>query len=242
MYQPNSQGSSLVSIQALQQRRDTGSMLTSSGEFRAWSPTLQVFEMLGIGVLLLDEWHQIQQANDTAVALLAGKNVLEVGGRFTDPRYRHPPGAFRPSRGGTHRIQNWLNELVDSDNHYAKNDDPAALKGWDACVVPVGSDNYDVGYLVLFQGKQQRANSVFDNLAQIFSLSTAERSVLEYLAQGHSNKCIARLRKVGVETVKAQIKSIFSKTSCKSRGELSKLILDNVVSLGSYLSSREPAL
>jgi DNA-binding NarL/FixJ family response regulator len=55
--------------------------------------------------------------------------------------------------------------------------------------------------------------------AGIFSLTTREREVAELLADGLSNKLIARRLQVALPTVKNHVHSILDKWDCRSRGE-----------------------
>ncbi len=55
--------------------------------------------------------------------------------------------------------------------------------------------------------------------AGIFSLTTREREIAELLAEGMSNKLIARLLQVALPTVKNHVHSILDKWDCRSRGE-----------------------
>ncbi|MEM7267617.1 MAG: LuxR C-terminal-related transcriptional regulator [Pseudomonadota bacterium] len=65
------------------------------------------------------------------------------------------------------------------------------------------------------------------NIAAIqaaFDLTGAELSLLELIAEGHTNRQIADLRDRSVMTVNAQVKSILSKTYCGNRTQLARLL------------------
>jgi len=68
--------------------------------------------------------------------------------------------------------------------------------------------------------------------AGIFTLTAREREIAELLADGLSNKLIARRLQVALPTVKNHVHSILEKWDCQSRGEAaarySKQVLDDV--------------
>lgn len=60
-------------------------------------------------------------------------------------------------------------------------------------------------------------------LASIFSLTQAEASVLEMLAEGLTNAQVSERRLKSVETINSQVKSIFEKTQSSNRTQLIRL-------------------
>ncbi len=68
--------------------------------------------------------------------------------------------------------------------------------------------------------------------AGIFTLTAREREIAELLAEGLSNKLIARRLQVALPTVKNHVHSILEKWDCQSRGEAAaryrKQVLDDV--------------
>jgi DNA-binding CsgD family transcriptional regulator len=73
----------------------------------------------------------------------------------------------------------------------------------------------------------QRERPAQDILRTLFGLTPAECRVALLLADGHSPREIAQTIGVSFETVRSQIKSIFSKTNVKRQGELIRLLLSN---------------
>lgn len=59
-----------------------------------------------------------------------------------------------------------------------------------------------------------------EGLKQLYELSTAEIAVVEYLSHGRTYSEVVDIRKVSVETIKSQVKSIFNKIRTNSRSEL----------------------
>jgi two-component system nitrate/nitrite response regulator NarL len=64
-----------------------------------------------------------------------------------------------------------------------------------------------------------RSNSERVDRAGIFTLTAREREIAELLADGLSNKLIARRLQVALATVKNHVHSILEKWDCQSRGE-----------------------
>jgi DNA-binding CsgD family transcriptional regulator len=57
-------------------------------------------------------------------------------------------------------------------------------------------------------------------LAEALHLTTAEAEVVMLLAQGHSRQTVAQMRKVSVQTVVAQLRTIFQKCGVNREAEL----------------------
>lgn len=71
---------------------------------------------------------------------------------------------------------------------------------------------------VLLKGFADRPVERADR-AGIFALTSREQDILELIAEGLSNKLIARRLSVAVATVKNHVHSILDKWDCRSRGE-----------------------
>jgi DNA-binding CsgD family transcriptional regulator len=73
----------------------------------------------------------------------------------------------------------------------------------------------------------QRRRPAQDILRALFGLTPAECRVALLLGDGHAPRKIANMVGVTDNTVRSQIKSIFSKTGAKRQGELIRLLLNN---------------
>lgn len=62
-------------------------------------------------------------------------------------------------------------------------------------------------------------------VAIAYNLTSAESEVCALLVEGRSNLDIADIRNVSPETIKTQVKSVFSKTNCQRRSDLIRLVL-----------------
>jgi DNA-binding CsgD family transcriptional regulator len=81
------------------------------------------------------------------------------------------------------------------------------------------------GSLIYIIDPDETAEFSIDGLARIFGLSTAEAGVCEALIHGGTVKVIADQRGVSPETVRSQVRSIYSKTNVSSRTGLIRLAL-----------------
>jgi len=80
-------------------------------------------------------------------------------------------------------------------------------------------------YLITFSNGGPSKVTLLKTVATQFALTQAESEVLFLIAEGYTTKKIASLRCVGTETVKHQIKSIFTKLDCSNRTTLLAKIL-----------------
>lgn len=79
------------------------------------------------------------------------------------------------------------------------------------------------GYIFLIVDPDQHQLTDVSGMAQLYGLSEAERRVGELVIQGFSNREIAEIRRVKLETVRTQVRSILQKTRTAKRTELIRL-------------------
>ena len=84
----------------------------------------------------------------------------------------------------------------------------------------LGTGISGVGLLMVLSDPDAQEQVDLGALQQIFALTRSERAVCELLILGYSNAEIAEQRHVSTDTVASQVKSLFTKTSCRKRGEL----------------------
>lgn len=70
-------------------------------------------------------------------------------------------------------------------------------------------------------------------LEQLYSLTRAEAELVRMLSEGRSLDQVAAARGVTMNTVRSQLKQVFSKTDTKRQGELVRLVLTGVTSVSS---------
>ena len=75
----------------------------------------------------------------------------------------------------------------------------------------------------------QRAREI---LEELYELTRAEADLVRLVSEGRSLEEVARTRGVTINTVRSQLKQVFSKTDTSRQGELVHLVLSGVASLG----------
>jgi DNA-binding CsgD family transcriptional regulator len=94
---------------------------------------------------------------------------------------------------------------------------------------PIGSEA--VAAIVFVTDPLQRLRPTNDVLRGRFGLTPAEGRVALLLSDGHAPRKIANMIGITDNTVRSQIKSIFSKTGVKRQGELIRLLLSYSVAI-----------
>jgi|GEM_PF-939668 len=72
---------------------------------------------------------------------------------------------------------------------------------------------------------EQRRNVDVSGFVTSYALTQAEADLVSFLVEGKTLQLVAADRKVSINTVRTQLKSIFAKTSCHRQSELVKLAL-----------------
>jgi DNA-binding NarL/FixJ family response regulator len=92
-------------------------------------------------------------------------------------------------------------------------------------VVPVGSDGFRQGAALFLYGGGGFFDIRMETLQLVYGLTVSEAELLLQLVQGETLAEIALAREVTQHTVRAQLKSIFSKTGTKRQASLIKKVL-----------------
>ncbi len=77
---------------------------------------------------------------------------------------------------------------------------------------------------VIIQNPSEGAAPPMEAVALLYGLTTAERNVLEYIADSHSPQETADHLGVSVNTVKTHLQKIFSKTNTARQADLVRLV------------------
>ena len=80
--------------------------------------------------------------------------------------------------------------------------------------------------LVLFLNHESRAAEIAMSLTKTHGLSQSEAEVSAYLVQGYAPEEIAKAKNVSINTVRTQIKKVFTKTGTSRQAQLVSLILN----------------
>jgi DNA-binding CsgD family transcriptional regulator len=84
-----------------------------------------------------------------------------------------------------------------------------------------------VAAIVFIIDPTRRQRPALDTLQALYGLTPAECRVALLVGDGHAPRLIAGMVGVSVNTVRSQIKSVFSKTGVKRQGELIRLLMRN---------------
>ena len=96
---------------------------------------------------------------------------------------------------------------------------------------PPGSDAGEAVSVAFIADPETGHVSTTDVLEQLYSLTPAEAELVQLLAQGRSLDQVATARSVTINTVRSQLKQVFTKTDTKRQGELVRLVLTGVSSI-----------
>ncbi|MEJ1298802.1 MAG: hypothetical protein RPU63_15195 [Candidatus Sedimenticola sp. (ex Thyasira tokunagai)] len=97
--------------------------------------------------------------------------------------------------------------------------------GLSLLAVPVGSDNTSQGVALFLSGSGGAFDISVDTIKLIYRFTSSEAQLVIGLVHGFTLAEIAKERDVTLHTVRAQLKSVFSKTGAKRQAELIKQIL-----------------
>jgi DNA-binding NarL/FixJ family response regulator len=97
-------------------------------------------------------------------------------------------------------------------------------------VSPIRDTAYEIdrdfkGAFLTVIDPDQRLTLSLEGLKQLYQLTAAETAVAELLFRGHTNEEISDLRRVSLETVKAQVRALLAKTGSRNRTELVSRLL-----------------
>lgn len=179
--------------------------------------SVELFESLTAGALVVDQHQKVLRANRSALALLGGGGALRIHddhlyaspvdlGAVLTRVIRNATGALRqacvftlnPQEAITLRIQLRVVPVHHAPSHF-------------------NGVREDVALLLVTKGFSALATG---DLRQLFGLSNAEAELVALIASGLSPSAAADKRGVAVATVRAQLKSIYFKTGANSMAQL----------------------
>ncbi|HEV3253639.1 MAG TPA: helix-turn-helix transcriptional regulator [Candidatus Acidoferrales bacterium] len=188
---------------------------------------LAVLNEISRAIILLGSKMQIITMNKAAERTLAVKNGLRAS----------PKGLLTEDAGESGRLERLVSEAIATSRGnglgaagamtISRRDLPplqvlvSPVKGFD-----IGSANC-VRAIVFVSDPAQRVRPARDTLHAMFGLTPAECRVALLLGDGHAPRQIASMVGVTRNTVRSQIKSVFSKTGVKRQSELVRLLLHN---------------
>lgn len=194
----------------------------------------EVIDRLPSGVILLDrDLHAVltNRSADQILALRDGIRLENARPRLADPRQDR---AF----------QQLLAESVRTDARRGRSYGrtlsvlrPSGRRSFATMVgpllAPAPGTNLGEAVAILFVADPEGSQiSTAEVLEGLYDLTPAEAELLRLLAEGHSLEEVAHRRSVTISTTRSQLKQVFAKTDTRRQGELVRLVLTGVASLG----------
>lgn len=199
---------------------------TMSRLTQRFGAVLGVLDMLMVGLVLLDDQGRVAIANRAAREVCEGTGAISL---LADGRVR----AWQPASDA--KLQRLIADTAAAATGKGQSDGGSvviAKRQGKGCVLaemtPLRDDGFADGdrlagtALFLLDPESSRGISM-EGLARIFGLTPTEHAVASDLAAGSSPAEIAEQRSRSVETIRSQIKRIFSKTGANSQVELLRL-------------------
>ena len=184
---------------------------------------LSVLDRLGIGVLVLLDDDHILLANCEAERILDAGDGLRrrLDGKLAIPEQMAADRPKSTLRGALAEVRN--GRAPEGTTLYLEREN-----GFDPYVIDIAvfqEDGIELGApvtatLLCMIDPEHRDVISTRGLERIYELTPAEAAVCSLMGDGHSNREIADIRGVHLDTVKAQTKAIYRKTLCANRVEL----------------------
>jgi DNA-binding CsgD family transcriptional regulator len=181
-----------------------------------------VLDVTTFGVIVLDADQKIIEANAVASALMQKECGLNLG----------PDGVLETGRGESHHLASWLlggaapNRIADTLLHIPREGKlPLSVLATPISKVRTAWIAGEPAWLLLLFDPERRVTFNTQILVKDLGLSRREAQVASLLAAGLNVAEISRRLHITVHTVRAQLKSAFQKTGCRSQTDLTRRIL-----------------
>jgi DNA-binding CsgD family transcriptional regulator len=194
----------------------------------------EVLDRLPSGVILLDENSSAVLTNRSAEQILAVDDGIRLDrGR---PRLSDP----QQDRAFQQLLADAVRTRAERGRSYGRTLSvlrPSGRRSYATMVGPLlappPGTNLGEAVAILFVADPEGSQiSTAEVLEGLYDLTPAEAELLRLLAEGHSLETVANRRGVTINTARSQLKQVFSKTDTRRQGELVRLVLTGVASLG----------
>lgn len=179
-------------------------------------------EYVGLPIFICDETGVVKHRTGEAETLLANGHFRLVDGRIgvADPRDN---AALLQTIGRLHNQRQRFETLL------LRGDGQTMPMIVDICKLPASSWrlSFSSQFLVIVRSGRRWHDGAPALLRTVFKLSAAEADIALALARGESREEIAVARRTSIQTVKAQLKSIFAKLGVVREVELVAMLGDN---------------
>jgi DNA-binding CsgD family transcriptional regulator/PAS domain-containing protein len=202
---------------------------------RARIALAEILDRLPTGVIVFDA------RNSPVIVNRAARRILEMRDGFTIERGR--PRLANRSEDGV--FQTLLSKACEAtlEGRRAVGDvmqvsRPSARRSFPVMVAPLldappGSTAGEAVSVAFISNPDTGPVTTTEVLEQLYSLTRAEAELVRMLSEGRSLEQVAAARGVTMNTVRSQLKQVFSKTDTKRQGELVRLVLTGVTGVSS---------
>ena len=195
----------------------------------------EVLDRLPSGVMLLDKDARDGLSNRSADFILS----LADGIRLEDGRPRLSES--QPDRAFQQLLSEVVQTRAERGHSYGSKTlslvRPSGRRSFAAMIGPLlapppGTNLREAAAILFITDPEGRQISTTEILEGLYDLTPAEADLLRLLAEGRSLEEVATQRGVTINTARGQLKQVFAKTDTRRQGELVRLVLTGVASLG----------
>ncbi|HZO09357.1 MAG TPA: helix-turn-helix transcriptional regulator [Myxococcota bacterium] len=194
----------------------------------------EVLDRFPSGVALLDEGLRVVFSNRSADLIFA----LDDGIRLENgrPRLSEP----QQDRGFQQLLAEAVHTRAERGRSYGKTLSIVRSSGRRSfasmigplLAPPPGTNLREAAAILFVTDPDGSQISTTEVLQGLYDLTPAEAELLRLLAEGRSLEEVARQRGITMNTARGQLKQVFAKTDTRRQGELVRLVLTGVASLG----------
>jgi DNA-binding CsgD family transcriptional regulator len=194
----------------------------------------EVLDRFPSGVVLLDKDLRVVLSNRSADLILALDDGIRLdGGR---PRLAEP----QQERSFQQLLAEAVQTRAERGRSYGKTISivrPSGRRSFASMVGPLlapppGTNLREAAAILFVTDPDGSQISTTEVLQGLYDLTPAEAELLRLLAEGRSLEELARQRGITMNTARGQLKQVFAKTDTRRQGELVRLVLTGVASLG----------
>ncbi len=213
------------------------------GSLRKRTALAAIVDRLPIGVVVLDSRQRAVMVNRSAERIASlddGLHIDATGLRARDPKSQALLRKLAANAIETAR-KSGVGERSFLSIPRASGGRPFVLMASSLLDPESGAGHGDVAACVFISDPNAREICGAEVLELIYSLTGAEAELVALLAEGRSLEEVAAARGVTMNTVRSQLKQVFSKTETSRQGELLQLVLTGVATLRDPAPRRRPA-
>jgi len=194
----------------------------------------EVLDRFPAGVILLDQNSHVVMTNRSGAQILAVADGIRIDhGR---PRLSDP----RQDRDFQLLVDEVVHTRAQRGRSYGKTMSfvrPSGRRSYAAMLGPLlapppGTALREAAAILFIADPEGSQISTTEVLEGLYDLTRAEAELLRLLAEGRSLEEVAEKRGVTMNTARSQLKQVFAKTETRRQGELVRLVLTGVASLG----------